>query len=78
MQRIELQVEWDCRGDQKEHLLKKKEGQVKSALNARFQTTVLGSIVTQMSNKELQDIMVGMLLYGKSESAWSAAHWKAQ
>jgi hypothetical protein len=59
-------------------IMKKKEGQVKSALNARFQTTVLGSIVTQMSNKELQDIMVGMLLYGKSESAWSAAHWKAQ
>ena len=59
-------------------IMKKKEGQVKAALNARFQTIVLGSIITQMSDKELQDIMVGMLLYGKSESAWSAAHWKAQ
>ena len=59
-------------------IMKKKEGQVKAALNARFQTIVLGSIVTQMSTKNLQKIMVGMLLYGKSESAWSAAHWKAQ
>ena len=59
-------------------IMKKKEGQIKSALNARFQTIVLGSIVTHMSNKDLQKVMVGMLLYGKSESAWSAAHWKAQ
>ncbi len=59
-------------------IMKKKEGQIKAALNARFQTIVLGSIVTNMSNKDLQKIMVGMLLYGKSESAWSAAHWKAQ
>ena len=59
-------------------IMKKKEGQVKSALNARFQAIVLGSIITHMSNKDLQKIMVGMLLYGKSESSWSAAHWKAQ
>ncbi|MBT4208154.1 hypothetical protein HOE22_07405 [Candidatus Woesearchaeota archaeon] len=59
-------------------IMKKKEGQIKSALNARFQTIVLGSIVTHMSNKDLQKVMVGMLLYGKSESSWSAAHWKAQ
>ena len=56
----------------------KKEGQVKAALNARFQTIVLGSIVTRMSNKDLQKVMVGMLKYGKSESDWSSAHYKAQ
>ena len=59
-------------------IMKKKEGQIKSALNARFQAIVLGSIVTHMSTKDLQKVMVGMLLYGKSESEWSAAHWKAQ
>jgi hypothetical protein len=56
----------------------KKEGQVKAALNARFQTIVLGSIITNLSTKDKQKIMVGMLKYGKSESDWSAAHYKAQ
>ena len=57
---------------------KKKEGSLKAAINARFQSIVLGSLVTSMKNDDLQKIMVGMLLYGKSESCWSAAHYKAQ
>ena len=59
-------------------IMKKKEGQIKAAINARFQSIVLGSIITHLNNKDLQKIMVGMLLYGKSESSWSAAHYKAQ
>ena len=31
-----------------------------------------------ISKKDQQDVMVGMLKYGKSESDWSSAHYKAQ
>ena len=54
------------------------EGSVKANINSRFQTTVLGSIISNLSKTDLQNIMVGMLKYGKSESDWSSAHYKAQ
>ena len=54
------------------------EGSVKANINSRFQTTVLGSIISNLGKSDLQSIMVGMLKYGKSESDWSSAHYKAQ
>ena len=55
-----------------------REGSVQANLNARFQTIVLGSMISNLSKKDQQDVMVGMLKYGKSESDWSSAHYKAQ
>ena len=54
------------------------ENSIKANINSRFQTIILGSIVTTLSTTDLEKIMVGMLRYGKSESDWSSAHYKAQ
>ena len=59
-------------------IVKMREGSVQANLNARFQTIVLGSMISNLSKKDQQDVMVGMLKYGKSESDWSSAHYKAQ
>jgi len=54
------------------------ENSMKANINSRFQAIVLGSIVTSLSKTDKQKVMVGMLKYGKSESDWAAAHYKAQ
>ena len=54
------------------------ENKVKALISSRFQTIVLGSIISNLSKKELKDVMIGMLKYGKSESDWSSAHFKLQ
>ena len=59
-------------------ITKMAENSVKANINARFQSIVLGSKITTLSKKDLQSVMVGMLKYGKSESDWSSAHYKAQ
>jgi hypothetical protein len=55
-----------------------KENSMKANINARFQTVILGSIISNLSAKDKQEVMVGLLKYGKSESDWSSAHYKAQ
>ena len=54
------------------------ENKVKALISSRFQTIVLGSIISNLSKAELEDVMIGMLKYGKSESDWSSAHFKLQ
>ena len=48
-------------------IVKMREGSVQANLNARFQTIVLGSMISNLSKKDQQ-----------SESDWSSAHYKAQ
>ena len=55
-----------------------KENSMKANINARFQTVILGSIISNLSKADKQEVMVGLLKYGKSESDWSSAHYKAQ
>jgi len=55
-----------------------KENSMKANVNSRFQSIVLGSIISNLSKKDKQEVMVGLLKYGKSESDWSSAHYKAQ
>ena len=57
---------------------KPKENSVKAAINSRFQTIILGSIISKLNKNEKEKVMLGLLKYGKSESEWSAAHYKAQ
>ena len=57
---------------------KPKENSVKAAISSRFQTIVLGSIISKLSKTEKEKVMLGLLKYGKSESDWSSAHYKAQ
>ena len=54
------------------------ENKVKALISSRFQTIVLGSIISNLKKSELEDVMIGMLKYGKSESDWSSAHFKLQ
>ena len=57
------------------------EVSMQTRLSARFQTIVLGAILAQLkiTNKdEFFKIVLGMLLYGKSESQWSAPHYKVE
>ena len=54
------------------------ENKVKALISSRFQTIILGSIITALSKTDLEKVMIGMLKYGKSESDWSAAHFKLQ
>ena len=54
------------------------ENKVKALISSRFQTLVLGSIISNLSKTELEKVMIGMLKYGKSESDWSSAHFKLQ
>ena len=54
---------------------------MQTRLSARFQTIVLGAIFAAMKQEnktEFFDIVLGMLLYGKSESQWSAPHLKVE
>jgi len=57
------------------------EVSMQTRLSARFQTIALGAIFAKMkqTNKDqFFDIVLGMLLYGKSESQWSAPHLKVE
>ena len=54
------------------------DGAVQANLSARFQSVVFGSLVDNLSKQKQSDLMLGMLKYGKSESDWSSAHYKAQ
>ena len=54
------------------------DGAVQANLSARFQSVVFGSLVHNLSKQKQSDLMLGMLKYGKSESDWSSAHYKAQ
>jgi hypothetical protein len=55
-----------------------KENSMKANINSRFQSIVLGSIISNLRKTDKQEVMVGLLKYGKSESDWSSAHYKAQ
>ena len=57
------------------------EVSMQTRLSARFQTIALGAIFANLkkANKDqFFDIVLGMLLYGKSESQWSAPHLKVE
>ncbi len=54
------------------------ENKVRALISSRFQTIVLGSIISSLSKTDLEKVMIGMLKYGKSESDWSSAHYKLQ
>ena len=57
------------------------EVSMQTRLSARFQTIALGAIFANLKkvNKDkFFDIVLGMLLYGKSESQWSAPHYKVE
>ena len=57
------------------------EVSMQTRLSARFQTIALGAIFANLkkTNKDkFFDIVLGMLLYGKSESQWSAPHYKVE
>ena len=54
---------------------------MQTRISARFQTIVLGALFAIIKSKgvdNLYRIVLGMLLYGKSESAWSAPHYKVE
>ncbi len=54
---------------------------MQTRVSARFQTLVLGALfvaIKKKSAKKLYEIALGMLLYGKSESQWSAPHLKVE
>jgi len=58
-----------------------KEKDMQTRVSARFQTIVLGVVFAALKKKDvnkLYEVALGMLLYGKSESLWSAPHTKAQ
>lgn len=57
---------------------KPRENSVKASISSRFQTIILGSIISGLSKTERETVMLGLLKYGKSESEWSSAHYKAQ
>jgi len=57
------------------------EVSMQTRVSARFQTLVLGALfvaIKKKSAKKLYEIALGMLLYGKSESQWSAPHLKVE
>jgi hypothetical protein len=54
---------------------------MQTRVSVRFQTIMLGvllSAIKTKSKENLYKVVLGMLLYGKSESDWSAPHLKAQ
>jgi len=54
---------------------------MQTRVSVRFQTIRLGSLfagIKRGSAEKLHQVALGMLLYGKSESEWSAPHLKAQ
>jgi len=57
------------------------ETSMQTRVSARFQTIVLGALFAAVKNKNTEQfykLALGMLLYGKSESAWSAPHYKVE
>jgi hypothetical protein len=63
------------------HKKKLKEVDMQTRVSVRFQTIMLGvllSAIKTKSKENLYKVVLGMLLYGKSESDWSAPHLKAQ
>ena len=57
------------------------EVSMETRLSARFQTIMLGAVFSSIKRKsvdKLHEIVLGMLLFAKSESVWSAPHMKAQ
>ncbi len=57
------------------------ETSMQTRVSARFQTIVLGALFVAIKKKsveKLYEIALGMLLYGKSESQWSAPHLKVE
>jgi hypothetical protein len=57
------------------------EVSMQTRLSARFQTIALGAVFAAMKQEnktEFHWIVLGMLLYGKSESDWSAPHLKVE
>ena len=53
---------------------------MQTRISARFQTIRLGALFSAIKSKDvnvLHRLALGMLLYGKSESTWSAPHTKA-
>ena len=57
------------------------ETSMQTRVSARFQTIVLGALFVAIKKKDvkkLYEIALGMLLYGKSESQWSAPHLKVE
>ena len=54
---------------------------MQTRVSVRFQTIRLGALfacIKKGSKEKLHQVALGMLLYGKSESSWSAPHLKAQ
>ena len=63
------------------HKKKLKEVDMQTRVSVRFQTIRLGTLFATIKKKSVDDlhrVALGMLLYGKSESSWSAPHVKAQ
>ena len=57
------------------------EKQMQTRVSVRFQTIMLGVLLAAVKKRSvdtLHKVALGMLLYGKSESDWSAPHTKAQ
>ena len=66
-----------------EYAIKNKlvESEMQVRVMARFQTIMLGTVFSSIKRKsvdKLHEIVLGMLLFAKSESVWSAPHLKAQ
>ena len=66
-----------------EYAIKNKlqESEMQVRVMARFQTIMLGTVFSSIKRKsvdKLHEIVLGMLLFAKSESVWSAPHMKAQ
>ena len=63
------------------HKNKIDETGMQTRVSVRFQTIRLGALfagIKKGSKDKLHQVALGMLLYGKSESSWSASHLKAQ
>ena len=63
------------------HKKKLKEVDMQTRVSVRFQTIRLGTLFAAIKKKSVDDlyrVALVMLLYGKSESSWSAPHVKAQ
>ena len=63
------------------HKNKIDETGMQTRVSVRFQTIRLGALfagIAKSSKEKLHQVALGMLLYGKSESSWSASHLKAQ
>ena len=60
---------------------KLQESEIQVRVMARFQTIMLGTVFSSIKRKsldKLHEIVLGMLLFAKSESSWSAPHMKVQ